>query len=122
MLPLTIKKLYVRGNKIEGTLTAICLEALEELTEVDLGENPMINEIEREGVNSKIFILYQLRELRISKVNGEPITQQEASIIQQLSNNINPEILKYPEEVPHLLAFLAEKIPSKRLKGTPYVR
>jgi hypothetical protein len=112
LLPLSLKHMNLRGNNIANILEVRVLDELEALIDVDLDENPMVGIIESKGINPKMFILYLLRHLKLIELNREPISLQERGMVNQLSDSINPEIFKYPNELPLLFVMLAERIPA----------
>lgn len=121
LLPLSLQALVLRSNRIQSVLSAKGLAGLTALEEVDLEENPFQHALEHQGVNYRVFILYQLRELRLlSFLNGIQVSPAELQQVKKLSQTINPELLNYHEQVPHLLAFLAEKVPINGMKSLLY--
>lgn len=112
LLPLSLKHMNLRGNNIANILEVRVLDELEALIDVDLDENPMVGIIESKGISPKMFILYLLRHLKLIELNREPISLQEKGMVNQLSDSINPEIFKYPNELPLLFVMLAERIPA----------
>lgn len=121
LLPLSIQALVLRSNRIQSVLSAKGLAGLTALEEVDLEENPFQHALEHQGVNYRVFVLYLLRDLRIlSFLNGVQVSPAELHQVKKLSQTINPELLNYPEQVPYLLAFLAEKVPVSGMKSLIY--
>ena len=75
-LPNSLKTLYLQGNQIEGILQPRYINFLENIQNVNLTLNPIINTLQTNNIDPRLFILFLLNN-KVKKLNNAKVTEED---------------------------------------------
>ncbi|CDW90765.1 centrosomal protein of 97 kda [Stylonychia lemnae] len=74
--PSSLKSLYLQSNLIGDILQPRLINFLDNISIVNLNQNPIIEKLTSNGIDPKLFILFLLNN-RVKKINNVKITEQD---------------------------------------------